>query len=100
MIGAMSSNGSANMSCRTKASLSAGVSVSSTTSNARPTESASSAPCSGLLSLAERPEHPVGNRPEMRPVIFELPGEPFLLIHVTFLLRSVSKRQTREIRGV
>src|SRR5919204_5639241 len=42
-IGAISSKGTANMSCRTKASRSAGVSVSSTTSSARPTESASNA---------------------------------------------------------
>ena len=40
-------------------------------------------------SLSE-PEHPVGDRPQMRSVILELPGEPFLLIHVTFLPRSVS----------
>jgi len=39
----------------------------------------------GVVSLVQRPEHPVGNRPQARPVIFELPGEPFLLIHVTFL---------------
>ena len=48
-IGAISSNGTANMSCRTNASRSAGVSVSSTTSSARPTESASSASCSGSV---------------------------------------------------
>ena len=46
-IGAISSNGTANMSCSTNASRSAGCSVSSTTSSARPTESASSASCSG-----------------------------------------------------
>jgi hypothetical protein len=46
----------------------------------------------GVVSLAERPEHPVGNRPEMRPMIFELPGEQFLLIHVTSLQRRVSRR--------
>jgi hypothetical protein len=37
------------MSCSTKASRSAGVSRSSTTSSASPTESARSASCSGLL---------------------------------------------------
>ena len=37
------------MSCSTKASRSAGVSVSSTTSSASPTESASNASCSGSL---------------------------------------------------
>ena len=41
-MGAISSKGTANMSCSTNASRSAGVSVSSTTSSARPTESASS----------------------------------------------------------
>ena len=46
-IGAISSNGTPKLSWRTKASRSAGESVSSTTSRARPTESASSASCSG-----------------------------------------------------
>lgn len=46
-IGAMSSKGTANMSCSTKARRSAGDSVSSTTSSASPTDSASSAACSG-----------------------------------------------------
>ena len=46
-IGAISSKGTANMSCRTKASRSAGDSCSRTTRSARPTESASSASCSG-----------------------------------------------------
>lgn len=46
-IGAISSNGTANMSCSTKASRSAGDSVCKTTSRASPTESASSASCSG-----------------------------------------------------
>ena len=46
-IGAISSKGTAKMSCRTKASRSAGVNVSSTTSRATPTESARSASCSG-----------------------------------------------------
>ena len=50
-IGAISSNGTANMSCSTNASRSAGASVSSTTSSARPTESASSASCSGSTPL-------------------------------------------------
>jgi hypothetical protein len=40
------------MSCSTKASRSAGVSVSSTTSRARPIESASTASCSGLVPPA------------------------------------------------
>ena len=40
-MGAISSNGTANMSCNTNARRSAGSSVSSTTSSARPTESAS-----------------------------------------------------------
>ena len=51
-IGAISSNGTANMSCRTNARRSAGGSVSSTTSSARPTESASSASCSGSMPAA------------------------------------------------
>ena len=46
---AISSKGTANMSCSTKASRSAGASVSSTTSRAGPTESASSASCSGSM---------------------------------------------------
>ena len=46
-MAARSSNGTANMSCSTKASRSTGVSVSSTTNIARPTESASSASPSG-----------------------------------------------------
>jgi hypothetical protein len=46
-IGAISSNGTANMSCNTNASRSAGASVSRTTSKARPTESASTASRSG-----------------------------------------------------
>jgi hypothetical protein len=51
-IGAISSNGTANMSCSTNASRSAGVSVSSTTSSASPTESASTASCSGSVPWA------------------------------------------------
>ena len=49
-IGAISSKGIAKMSCRTNARRSGGDSVSSTTSNARPTESASRASCSGFVS--------------------------------------------------
>ena len=48
-IGAISSNGMANMSCSTNESRSGGVSVSSTTSSARPTESVSSDSCSGSV---------------------------------------------------
>ena len=48
---AISSKGTANMSCSTKASRSAGVSLSSITSSARPTESANSASCSGSVPL-------------------------------------------------
>jgi len=48
-MGAMSAKDRSNMSCRTKASRSAGVSVSSTTCSASPTESASSASSSGLV---------------------------------------------------
>ena len=51
-IGAISSNGTANTSCSTKARRSAGVSVSRTTSSASPTESASSASCSGSGPVA------------------------------------------------
>ena len=51
-IGAISSNGTANMSCSTNARRSAGGSVSSTTSSASPTESASRASCSGSTSSA------------------------------------------------
>ena len=49
-IGAISSNGTPNMSWRTNESRSAGVSVSMITKRAMPTESASSASCSGSSS--------------------------------------------------
>jgi hypothetical protein len=52
MIGAISSKGTANMSCSTNASRSAGDSVSSTTSRASPTESARSASFSGSTPSA------------------------------------------------
>lgn len=48
-IGAMSSKGTANMSCSTNAIRSAGSSVSRTTSRARPTESAWRTSCSGSI---------------------------------------------------
>jgi hypothetical protein len=51
-IGAISSKGIAKTSCSTNATRSAGVSVSSTTSSARPTESARSASCSGSDSAS------------------------------------------------
>jgi hypothetical protein len=44
----------------------------------------------GVVGLAERAEHPVGDSAEMRPLLLEVPGKPFLLIHVTFLPCSVS----------
>jgi hypothetical protein len=50
-IGAISLNGIPNMSCRTNASRSAGVRVSSTTNNAGPTESASTASSSRPFSI-------------------------------------------------
>jgi len=43
-----------------------------------------------VVGPAEPPEHPVRDRAQMRPVLLELPGEPFLLIHVTFLPGRVS----------
>jgi hypothetical protein len=46
----------------------------------------------GVVGLAERAEHPVGDRAEMRPVLLELVGEPFLLIHVTFPSHRVSTK--------
>ena len=52
MIEAISSKGTANMSCSTNANRSAGLSVSRTTSKARPTESASRASCSGSVPSA------------------------------------------------
>lgn len=52
-MAAICSNGTANMSCRTNASRSAGVRVSSTTSSATPTESAMTASCSGPATEAE-----------------------------------------------
>ena len=53
MTVAISSKGTANMSCSTNASRSAGASVSSTTSRASPTESARTACCSGSAALSE-----------------------------------------------
>ena len=44
----------------------------------------------GVLGLAERAQHAVGDRAEVRPRFFELPREPFLLIHVTFPFPEVS----------
>jgi hypothetical protein len=60
-MGAISSNGTANMSCSTKTNRSAGASVSSTTSNAVPTESAKSASrsCSGF-STGSGTSGPIG----------------------------------------
>src|SRR2546430_1607098 len=49
---AISSNGTANMSCSTNATRSGGLNVSSTTSSASPTASPSSAACSGSSSKA------------------------------------------------
>src|SRR2546430_784317 len=43
-----------------------------------------------VVGLAERAEHPVGDRAEMWSLLLELAGEPFLLIHVTFLPHRVS----------
>jgi hypothetical protein len=48
-MGAISSKGTSNMSCSTKATRSAGASLSSTTSSARPTASARSASCWGSI---------------------------------------------------
>ena len=142
-IGAISSKGTANMSCSTNASRSAGASVSRTTSRARPTESASIASCSGsvpasrlaigsgmrvqgflvsrlaraqhveahpgddrrqpstqildatragateaepgflngVVRLAQRAEHPVGDRPEVGPVCLELLSQAVVFVH-------------------
>ena len=55
MIWATSSKGTANTSCSTKQSRSAGERVSSTTSKAMPTESASTASCSGRPGRHHRP---------------------------------------------
>jgi hypothetical protein len=44
----------------------------------------------GVVGLAERAERPVGDRAQARPVLLELVGEPFLLIHVTFPSHCVS----------
>ncbi len=69
IIGAISSKGTANMSCSTKASRSAGASVSSTTSRASPTESASRASCSGSTTdsgPAPRPASCVSNASSRR----------------------------------
>jgi hypothetical protein len=52
-IGAISSNGTANMSWRTNARRSGGERFSRTTSSARPTESARSVSCSGSVPSAE-----------------------------------------------
>ena len=153
---AISSNGTANMSCSTNASRSAGASVSSTTSRARPTESASSAcvprgragpaaddgvrqagrrasssrraarrgacpgrpgddrgqPAAqvldragvgpaepepglldGVLRLAQRPEHPVGHRPQVRPVRLEPLRPARRTAYTVTFLRSASSKQ-------
>ena len=37
-----------------------------------------------VLGLAQRAEHAVGHSAQPRPVLFEPPGQPALLIHVTF----------------
>ena len=62
-MGAISSKGTANMSCSTNASRSEGPSVSSTTSSARPTESASRASCAGSI----RPPGSRSGRARARP---------------------------------
>jgi len=43
-----------------------------------------------VVGLAERSQHAIGDCPQARPMIFELGGEPFLLIHVTFPFPEVS----------
>jgi hypothetical protein len=45
-----------------------------------------------VVGFAERAEHPVGHRAEVRALLLELIGEPLLLAHVTFLLPGVSSR--------
>jgi hypothetical protein len=57
-IRAISSKGTANMSCSTNASRSAGLSVSSTTSRATPAEPANSASCSGSVPSDHRRQPP------------------------------------------
>jgi hypothetical protein len=45
----------------------------------------------GVVSVAERAEHPVGHRPQPRAVLLEALGEPRALVHpVTFLRPAVS----------
>ncbi len=44
----------------------------------------------GVVSLAERAEHPVGHRAQVRSVLLELVSEPLLLIDVTFRPRRVT----------
>jgi hypothetical protein len=53
-----------------------------------------------VVGLGERAEHPVRDHTEMRSLLLELAGEPFLLIHVTFLPCFVSYTQTRVPRAM
>jgi len=68
-IGAISSKGIANVSWRTKASRSAGESVSRTTISARPTESARTASCSGSLASGSTKAKPGVGRPATPPAV-------------------------------
>jgi hypothetical protein len=44
-----------------------------------------------IVCVARRPEHPIRNGPQVRPVLFELLGEPFTAGQsVTFLRRGPS----------
>ena len=44
----------------------------------------------GVVGASGRPEHAVRHPLQVGAVLLELPGQPLLLVHVTFLRRAVS----------
>ncbi len=46
----------------------------------------------GVVGLAQRAQHPVGDGAQVRPVLLELLREPLSIVHVTFLRRHPSPR--------
>jgi hypothetical protein len=47
----------------------------------------------GVFGLAERAEHPVGQRPQARPMFLEALAQPFALVHQVTLLRRMGSSQ-------
>jgi hypothetical protein len=54
----------------------------------------------GVVRLAERAEHPVGNRPQPGAMLPEALGQPIQIGHVTFLRPQGSSPQTRTMPGL